>query len=92
MSESPQENAAESEHRIRERAYHLWEADGRPEGRAEEYWERAKEAMNDEEGVEGTSSVAPRKVPQADVATEPVIAERAGNQQKAAAPQVKKDR
>ena len=63
MSESPQENAAESEHRIRERAYHLWDADGRPEGRAEEYWERAKEAMNDEEGVEETSSVAPRKVP-----------------------------
>jgi hypothetical protein len=30
------------EQRIRERAYHLWEADGRPDGRAEEYWERAE--------------------------------------------------
>ena len=28
---------------IRTRAYHLWLADGRPEGRDMEYWERAKE-------------------------------------------------
>ena len=26
---------------IRERAYALWEQDGRPEGRSELYWERA---------------------------------------------------
>jgi len=26
------------EHAIRERAYHLWIADGRPEGNAEVYW------------------------------------------------------
>jgi hypothetical protein len=31
------------EERIRVRAYHLWLADGRPEGREAEYWERAKE-------------------------------------------------
>lgn len=30
-----------SEHSIRERAYHLWEADGRPEGRADHYWHEA---------------------------------------------------
>ena len=41
MSESSQVNTPNSEHRIRERAYHLWEADGSPEGRAQEYWERA---------------------------------------------------
>jgi hypothetical protein len=35
--------AAELEGRIRERAYFLWEADGRPEGRAEEFWARAVE-------------------------------------------------
>jgi hypothetical protein len=29
------------ENRIREKAYSLWEADGRPEGRSEEYWQRA---------------------------------------------------
>lgn len=28
--------------RIRERAYLLWEEDGRPVGRADEYWERAR--------------------------------------------------
>jgi Protein of unknown function (DUF2934) len=40
---------AKHEARIRERAYHLWEADGRPHGRADEYWERAREltAMED---------------------------------------------
>jgi Protein of unknown function (DUF2934) len=26
------------EHAIRERAYHLWIADGRPEGNADDYW------------------------------------------------------
>jgi hypothetical protein len=26
------------EHAIRERAYHLWIADGRPEGKADAYW------------------------------------------------------
>ena len=35
-------NSADSEHlseqRIRERAYLLWEADGRPEGRGDHYW------------------------------------------------------
>ncbi len=33
----------EREQRIRERAYHLWEQDGRPQGRDLEYWERADE-------------------------------------------------
>jgi hypothetical protein len=26
------------EQQIRERAFHLWEADGRPHGRADHYW------------------------------------------------------
>ncbi|MBO1073616.1 DUF2934 domain-containing protein [Roseomonas marmotae] len=30
------------EQRIRERAYTLWEADGRPEGSSDEYWYRAR--------------------------------------------------
>ena len=37
------------ETRIRERAYVLWEEDGRPEGRAEEYWERARRFIEAEE-------------------------------------------
>ena len=92
MSESPQENAAETEHRIRERAYHLWEADGRPEGRDEEYWERAKASVHDEERGEGKSSVVHGKVPQADVAAERATADRVGDQQKPTASQEKKDR
>jgi hypothetical protein len=39
MSDTEQDR----EERIRVRAYHLWLADGRPEGRDQEYWERAKE-------------------------------------------------
>jgi len=30
-----------SEEAIRERAYHLWEADGRPDGRGDHYWQLA---------------------------------------------------
>jgi len=42
MSDKPLETTSEREHRIRERAYQLWEDAGRPRGRAEEYWERAE--------------------------------------------------
>jgi len=35
--------------RIRERAYHLWESEGRPEGRDADYWERARELVGMEE-------------------------------------------
>jgi hypothetical protein len=31
----------EYEHHLRERAYFLWEREGRPEGHAHEFWERA---------------------------------------------------
>ena len=33
------------EDRIRERAYHIWEANGRPPGRADEFWHQACEAI-----------------------------------------------
>jgi hypothetical protein len=36
------------EQRIQARAYLLWEAEGRPEGRAEEYWHRARELIEAE--------------------------------------------
>ena len=48
----------DQEQRIRERAYHLWEVEGRPEGRAEEHWrlacmmELGQESYLDEEGEE----------------------------------------
>ena len=34
------------ENRIRERAYQLWEAGGRPSGRDEEFWHRACEMID----------------------------------------------
>jgi hypothetical protein len=35
----------EREERIRTRAYRLWEADGRPEGRADVHWDQATELV-----------------------------------------------
>jgi hypothetical protein len=51
MSDDPQKNTPEREDRIRERAY-LWEADGRPEGREQEYWEQAEAMVRKEESEE----------------------------------------
>ena len=39
------------DHRIRERAYHLWESDGKPLGHDVEYWERARELIGMEESA-----------------------------------------
>ncbi|GAB0116359.1 DUF2934 domain-containing protein [Acidisoma sp. 7E03] len=39
----------ERDERIRVRAYHLWENEGRPHGRAAEFWERASELVLMEE-------------------------------------------
>lgn len=45
------ESATETlEERIRQRAYQLWEASGRPPGRDQEYWHRACELT----AIEGT--------------------------------------
>jgi hypothetical protein len=41
----------EREQRIRERAYHLWEADGKPHGRDVEFWERARALIAMEESA-----------------------------------------
>ncbi len=40
---NPLDPAPEFEEKVRIRAYHLWEADGGPVGRDQEYWERAEE-------------------------------------------------
>jgi len=40
------ERTAETiDERIRERAYHLWENNGRPPGRDQEFWERVRELV-----------------------------------------------
>lgn len=49
MVDNPLQNTPEREHRIRERAYQLWEADGRPHGRDRDYWERAEFLIEVEE-------------------------------------------
>jgi Protein of unknown function (DUF2934) len=49
MSDDPVKNTPERENRIRERAYQLWEADGRPEGHRPEYWEQAEAQINSED-------------------------------------------
>jgi Protein of unknown function (DUF2934) len=36
------------EEKLRLHAYHLWEADGRPEGRSTEYWEKARVLLEQE--------------------------------------------
>ena len=40
--DSPWEDSA-FEQAVRETAYHLWESDGRPEGREQDYWFKALE-------------------------------------------------
>ncbi len=41
------------EHRVRERAYQIWERDGRPEGQAGEHWRQAEaEIAAEERGLE----------------------------------------
>lgn len=40
--------AEDRERRIRERAYRIWEEEGRPEGRAEHHWRQASQEAGDE--------------------------------------------
>ncbi len=69
------------EQRIRERAYHLWETDGRPHGRDIEYWERARELTGMAESVGSgllpNPQTAPGRIDQADI-TEADIQENLG--------------
>ena len=50
MSDGPVGVTPERESRIRELAYQLWEAAGRPEGRDEEYWDQAEAQINSADG------------------------------------------
>ena len=42
------EGPEQAEQEIRERAHKLWQAEGSPEGRLNEYWHRAQELLHDE--------------------------------------------
>jgi len=47
-----QEMDDDLEKRIRERAFQLWEADGRPDGKEKEHWERARaEVQADQQSI-----------------------------------------
>lgn len=41
---------------IRERAYRIWDAEGRPEGKEKEHWERAERELSSEANASGSSS------------------------------------
>ena len=61
--------------RIRERAYHLWEADGRPDNTAEEYWTRAETLTRMEEAPHAGELPNPATQPGADPNRTTVIEE-----------------
>ena len=42
------EEVKKTDERVRERAYDLWERDGRPHGRNDEYWQLALQQIQSE--------------------------------------------
>ena len=62
---------SDREARIRERAYHLWESDGKPYGRDVEFWQRARQLVAREQDNLQTHAEpeAVKPVPAAPVAT-----------------------
>src|SRR5690349_1407095 len=52
---------AKLEQRIRERAFHIWNDEGQPEGRDKEHWELAKFAISQEDGLD--TSLIPQQAP-----------------------------
>jgi hypothetical protein len=79
MPTNPLIDDPERERRIRERAYHLWESEGRPHGRDLEYWERARELI----GMEDHPEAARLPNPQAEGAdpSAPAVVEEAAVQE-----------
>ncbi len=56
--------------RIRERAYHLWEASGRPAGHDEEFWHKAREMVATDDD-QPTSTMQRRQPKQTEPARPP---------------------
>lgn len=46
------------ESEIRARAYALWESDGSPEGRADDYWHRAERELSEEMNLDLSEEAA----------------------------------
>jgi hypothetical protein len=68
MSAGLQAMDPELRRKIEEHAYSLWEADGRPEGRALEYWLRAEQAVSEQ-------PVSEQETPRRKGATRPKVRE-----------------
>lgn len=54
---------------IQQRAYAIWEAEGRPEARDEEFWHRAEKQLLDEDLVPGTENNASSDTPPSELQT-----------------------
>ena len=52
---------ADREERIRQRAHELWEQKGRPEGRAQDHWERAAQDLDREDAAIQREGIAGEK-------------------------------
>ena len=50
---------SDKEEKIRRRAYEIWEAEGKPEGREQEHWERAAREIEQETSETGGGSTEP---------------------------------
>ena len=51
------------EDRVRDRAYALWEKDGRPDGRSDEYWQQARSEVEAEEAEPGNEVRTEKRQP-----------------------------
>jgi Protein of unknown function (DUF2934) len=65
------------EKRIEQRAYEIWESEGRPDGRHSDHWQRAESEVAREEG-RAAQSVTP--APQAEAKMAKAIAEQASKE------------
>ena len=45
------------EQRVRQRAYELWEEAGRPGGKAEDYWGRARAEIEEADSIEAQNRI-----------------------------------
>ena len=52
----------EFEQRVRERAYSLWDAEGRPEGRTDEFWDLARRQIEAELDPDAPNMISPPPV------------------------------
>ena len=58
-AESSDDKERMLDQRIRERAYKIWEDEGRPEGRQEAHWELAKLAIAEQDALPTMTMKAP---------------------------------